>query len=317
MSLINMCEPIVKEIGEQLTLGEGPHWDADQQALYYVDIDGKDNKGGAILKYVPTTGKITQCNFGSGNTVSLVLPIANTSEKFVVTINRKIVVVTWNGVDTKPSKIEEVLEVDGHRTSNRLNDGKCDPFGRVYAGTMGVDYGTGNYEDHAGSLYLIDFENKKANKLLGELGIANGLAWELDKKVMYYIDSLRRRVDKFAYDPETGTISNRQIAFDIEANGLPGFPDGMCIDTEGFLWVALFNGGRVIRVDPTNGKLVKTIKLPAEQITSCAFGGPNLDILYVTSAEIHGKGTTSKAGLTFSVTNTGARGYPGVSAVLP
>ncbi|XP_044738811.1 regucalcin-like [Chrysoperla carnea] len=313
-----MCEPIIKEIGDQLTLGEGPHWDADQQALYYVDIDGKDNKGGAILKYIPATGKITQCNFGCGNQVSLVLPVANTSNKFVVSINRKIAVVTWNGIDTKPSKIEEVLEVDGHKPSNRLNDGKCDPFGRVYAGTMGIDYGNGTFEDHAGSLYIIDFEKKKANKLLGELGIANGLAWELDQQVMYYIDSLRQRVDKYDYNPETGAISNRKTAFDLHSNGVPGNPDGMCIDTKGLLWVATFDGGVLIHVDPSNGKLLKTIKLPAKQITSCVFGGSKLDILYVTSAGIHGQGISNpKAGKLFEITKTGARGYPGVSAVLP
>ena len=130
---------------------------------------------------------------------------------------------------------------------------------------------------------------------------------------MYYIDSPRRTVDEYDYDEKEGSIRNRKVVFDLEQHGIPGVPDGMTIDTDGNLWVAVFDGSCVLHINPTTSELITTLKFPAKQITAPTFGGPNLDILYVTSAQLVVKGQhqPSPAGAVFKVTGIGAKGFPG------
>jgi len=147
---------------------------------------------------------------------------------------------------------------------------------------------------------------------LSSLDIANGLAWSSDNKTFYYIDSLTYRVDAWDYDSVGGVISNRRPVFDFKANNIKGIPDGMCIDEKGNLWVALFSGGKIAHIDPVAGNLIDHIEFPATNITSVAFGGPNLDILYVTSAQ-HGLSEEEllaqpDAGSIFQIRNTGVKG---------
>ncbi|XP_044738268.1 regucalcin-like [Chrysoperla carnea] len=308
-----MAEPKIRIVAKKVTLGEGPHWDEKKQALYYVDI-----KGHCFHKYTPSNEKVTTCNFPDG-TVSLVVPLKDTENKFVVSHNRKIVIVTWDGVSNQPSNIEEICEVDTEDAilTNRINDGKCDPYGRLYAGTMGHEPKIGQIEHGIGSLYLFDLKKRNAKKLLSNITIANGAAWDLSLNKMYYIDTLTHHVEQFDYDAQTGNISNRQVVFDFEEHKIPGnLPDGMTIDTEGCLWVCCFNGGRILRIDPRTGKLLRTITFDALQTTSAAFGGPNLDILYVTSAALEGESKNPKAGCVFEVTGLGVKGFPGDKAVL-
>lgn len=125
--------------------------------------------------------------------------------------------------------------------------------------------------------------------MLSDIAISNGIVWTSDRSTMYYIDSPTRRVDAFDYHPDTGEISNRRTAFEIP-DGL-GYPDGMSIDAEDRLWVALWNGWSVVRFDPQNGKLLDRIELPVANVTACAFGGPELNELYITTAR---KGTSDE-----------------------
>ncbi|XP_044738269.1 regucalcin-like [Chrysoperla carnea] len=308
-----MAEPKIRIVAKKAIVGEGPHWDAKQQALYYVDIPGH-----CFHKYTPSNEKVTTCNFPDG-AVSLVVPLKDTEDKFVVSHNRKIVIVTWDGVSDQPTNIEEICEVDTADgiTTNRLNDGKCDPFGRLYAGTMGYESKPGHVELGMGSLYSFDLKNRKAKKLVGDISIANGLTWNLSLNKMYYIDTLTHKVEQFDYDAQTGNISNRETVFDFNKHKIPGnLPDGMTIDTEGCLWVCCFNGGRVLRIDPKTGELLRTITFDALQTTSATFGGPHLDILYVTSAAVADEKTNPKAGCLFEVTGLGVTGLPGDNAVL-
>jgi sugar lactone lactonase YvrE len=154
----------------------------------------------------------------------------------------------------------------------RMNDGKCDPAGRFWAGTM--DYGESR---PVASLYVYD---GTVRPVLDGVMISNGLAWTPDHRAMYYIDTPTGRVDVFDYDVDTGEITSRRPFVEVEG----GHPDGMTLDEEGFLWVALWGGGAVHRYDPS-GRHVGTVRLPVTNVSSCAFGGPDGTTLFVTTSQ--------------------------------
>lgn len=204
-------------------------------------------------------------------------------------------------IDVKP-----VFVTDAMKENARANDGKCDPWGRFWFGTMGIEEPgkPGVLQRKQGSLYRLDERGGK--KMADGIDISNGLTWDSDLKVMYYIDSLAKTLDAFDYDVDTGDIRDRRVVFDVDEAGLPGVLDGMTIDSRGHLWIAMFRGSRVIEVDPSAKKVVSEIRFEnADMITSCAFGGPNLDELYVTSARI-GDNVLPEAGSIFRVTGLGA-----------
>lgn len=159
---------------------------------------------------------------------------------------------------------------------NRFNDGKCDPAGRFWAGTMSK---TG--EKEAGALYRLDADGS-VTKMIDKVTTSNGIVWSQDHTKMYYIDTPRRKVMAWDYELETGNISNPQTAVGIPQN--MGYPDGMTIDTEGNVWIALWNGSAVGCWNPETGELIQTIDIPAKNVTSCAFGDEDLGTLYITTA---------------------------------
>jgi sugar lactone lactonase YvrE len=154
----------------------------------------------------------------------------------------------------------------------RMNDGKCDPAGRFWAGTMAFDESPG-----AGALYVFD---GAVRTVLTGVTISNGLGWSPDRRTMYYIDTPTGQVDAFAYDEETGAVSGRRRLFAVEG----GSPDGMTVDDEGLLWVALWGGGAVHRYEPS-GRRVATVRLPVTNVSSCCFGGADRATLFVTTSQ--------------------------------
>lgn len=161
---------------------------------------------------------------------------------------------------------------------NRFNDGKCDPAGRFWAGTMSL-----NGESKAGALYRLD-PDSSVHKMIDNVSVSNGIVWSTDHRRMYYIDTPTHEVVVWEYNNETGEISNPQTAIKIP-EGM-GFPDGMTIDAEGNLWIALWNGSAVGCWNPESGELLRTIDVPAKNVTSCAFGDKDLGTLYITTARI-------------------------------
>ncbi|KAL7983771.1 hypothetical protein Chor_000647, partial [Crotalus horridus] len=168
----------------------------------------------------------------------------------------------------------------------------------VPIGTMSQEIRPTVVERHQGSLYTL-FPDHSVVKHFDKVDISNGLDWSLDHRTFFYIDSLSYRVDAFDYDLQTGKLcmptfhpyaqingstflGNRRSMYELEKED--AIPDGMCIDTEGKLWVACYGGGRVIRIDPETGKRIQTVKLPVDNTTSCSFGGYDYSELYVTSA---------------------------------
>jgi sugar lactone lactonase YvrE len=157
----------------------------------------------------------------------------------------------------------------------RMNEGGCDPQGRFYCGSMAYSEKPG-----AGTVYRLDTDGS-VHTVLSEVTISNGIVWSLDGSQVYYIDTPTHRVDVFDFDAAAGTFHNRRPVVHIDPS--LGSPDGMTIDAEGGLWVALWGGRAVHRYTP-DGVLDAVIEVPASQVTACAFGGPDLDRLYITTS---------------------------------
>ena len=242
-------------------LGEGPVWDAERGLLAWVDIPAR---------------LVHLTDPGSGTTRSIEVPMdvgavaLRTSGGFVAALQDGF----WVIDDGPPRRIAEVpgtLEA-----GIRFNDGACDTDGRFWAGTMAYDQRTG-----AASLYRLDVDGS-VHRMLDGLTIGNGLAWDASSRVMYYIDTPTHRIDAFAFDPDSGSLSDRRTVVRIPAGS--GAPDGMTIDAEGGLWVALWGGAAVHRY--VDGNLDRVVDLPVTQPTSATFGGAGLDELFITSASV-------------------------------
>ena len=241
-------------------LAEGPVWDDQAQLLYWVDIE---------------RGKI--CRFD---------PVLQSNQEWLLGTKVGFAVLTESGdmlagtqkglvrFSTETGRCAQYANPELNLPNNRFNDGKCDPQGRLWAGTMSV-----METEAAGSLYRVDADGN-VNRCLTSVTISNGLAWSADR--MYYIDSPTRRVDAFDFDAQNGAISNRRTAVAL-ANGL-GFPDGMTMDAEGKIWVALWEGWGAGRFDPTTGEMLAKVEVPVACVTSCCFGGPDWEVLYLTTA---------------------------------
>ena len=241
------------------TLGEGPVWDADGGVLWWVDIEGR-----RIHRFDPATSADT-----SFETASMVGAVA-------IRASGGLMAALADGVWTvdPESGAAELFVGLGEPPEVRSNDAKCDPAGRFLVGTMAFD------NSPIGSLYSVEADGS-LRRLLDQLSIANGMAWSADGGTLYYIDSPLRRVDAFDYDLATGAISRRRpyLVFD---DRVPK-PDGMSIDAEGGLWIAFWDAAEIRRYGPDR-ELDVVVRVPAQQVTSCAFSGPDLRDLYITSA---------------------------------
>ncbi len=241
-------------------VGEGAIWDGDKGVLYWLDILGNQ-----LYVFDPRTGHNRAIDVGQA--VGTVVPRASGG----------LMVALHNGfaaLDLATEKLTPIADPERAIPANRFNDGKCDPAGRFWAGTMEF-----NGEPDRGALYCLDIDHSVTRKV-EPVTISNGIVWSLDDRTMYYIDTARDNVRAWEYDLETGGIHNERVVIE---NGGPGHFDGMTIDEEGMVWIAVFGGWGVRRYDPQSGALLETVRLPVEQITSCAFGGDDLDDLYITS----------------------------------
>ncbi|RZC42485.1 SGL domain containing protein [Asbolus verrucosus] len=301
--------PKIERLTESITLGEAPHWDVETQSLYYVDIIGM-----AIYKYTPETKKSVKASVGL-NQVSFIIPVEDEKNQFVVSLGRELVRIFWNSETEDIRIIEKLTEVEKSEDFiyNRFNDGKCDPSGRLWAGTLNTVAEGPLVYPPKGTLYSLDSERKITNHLKN-LRIANGLAFNTKLRKMYYIDSSEGTVDQYDFDVTNGIISNRQPIFTLSKHKVTGIADGMTIDVDGNLWIAIFNGSRIIKIDPQRPEtLLDTIEMPVKQITSLTFGGPDLDELYVTTGAFkidNEELPPPDNGALYKVTNIGTKGLP-------
>ncbi|XP_072381760.1 regucalcin-like isoform X2 [Diabrotica undecimpunctata] len=293
--------PVIEKLVDGFEVAEGPHWDHKKQCLYFVDF-----VEGTICKYVPSTKKFTKAKIGDYN-VSLVIPVKNKNNEFVVGLNNSVAVVEWDGESPNVSSVKKLYEVDVG-TPNILNDGKCDKKGRLWAGTMGGTPRTLNeLVPENGTLY--SFSNNTTTPHRTGVNLSNGLAFDYKRGKMYYTDTFSFKVDQYDFDIIEGTISNMKTIFTITNE--ENFCDGMTLDADGNIWLAVFASSRVYQIDPSKPDTVlRTVELPAAQITSVAFGGPNLDELYVTSAHFTDRPTGESPGSIFRVTGLNIKGLP-------
>jgi len=234
-----------------------------RDAFYWVDI-----LESSVLRYDPRAEECTSIRLPEY--VGTIAPIRG--DWFVAALQNGIH--RFNFV-TGESQLICTLEPD--LQANRANDGKCDPAGRLWVGTMEL-----SLAPECGSLYSLE-EGLPLEKKLDRVTVSNGMAWSADHRCFYFIDTMRSQVDAFGYDLESGAIADRRVACKIPKE--MGYPDGMNIDEEGMLWVALWGGAAVTRWDPDTGELLARYPLPVSQITNCTFGGSNLNELYVTTAK--------------------------------
>lgn len=281
--LRDMIEPLNET---RAILGEGPVWHDGE--LIWVDIEGRRVHVG-------------ERTFDVGERVGCAWPCSR---------GHQLICGLQSGIaflDLESGQLQPVVDPEGSLPRARFNDGKCDPLGRFWAGTMDMEEA-----EPLGSLYMLD-PGGQLTRQLGEITVANGLAWGPDGRSFYYIDSPTREVAAFAYDPETGSLSDRRVAIRIPEG--EGFPDGMTIDAEGKLWIALWGGWGVVRYDPESGERLGKIDLPVEKVTSCVFGGKHLDELYITTASIGldaaARDQQPLAGMVFH-TRPGVSGLPAV-----
>ncbi|MBI2192272.1 MAG: SMP-30/gluconolactonase/LRE family protein [Planctomycetes bacterium] len=254
------AEPVLRH---RANLGEGALWSVRDQVLYWVDI--MEQK---VMAFDPKTGRNRA--WPAGSDVGTV--VTRESGGLMLAVRDG-----FASMDLKTKKVSLLAEkkIEGVR----FNDGKCDPAGRFWAGTMAYQ-GT----EGAGSLYCLE-KDLTVRCMIERVTISNGLVWTSDRRTFYYIDTVTYQVAAYDYDMETGNISRRRVAVELPRDG--GGPDGMAIDEEDMLWVALWGGGQVARWNPRTGKLIGKITAPsAKQVTSCAFGGPGLKDLYITTASI-------------------------------
>uniref|UniRef100_UPI00404A8F30 SMP-30/gluconolactonase/LRE family protein n=1 Tax=Flavobacterium sp. TaxID=239 RepID=UPI00404A8F30 len=253
------------ELEIKAQLGEGAFWNHETQTLYWIDITGNE-----LNIYNPNTKK------------NQILPTPSSIGTVVPTdIKSKALVALEDGVylmNIENGAVERFSNVEQNKPENRFNDGKCDPAGRFWVGSMAF-----SQESKLASLYRIDAQGK-ATTQIDSVTISNGIVWTQDKKTMYYIDTPTLTIKAYDYDNNSGDISNERIAVKV-ADSL-GFPDGMAIDANDKLWVGMWNGNAVLQFDPITGKLLSKVNVPAHNVTSCAFGGENLDILYITTASL-------------------------------
>jgi sugar lactone lactonase YvrE len=272
-------------------LAEGPVWDDREGCLYWVDITP-----GVLHRTDPTSGETTAYSVGA----PLGAACLRSQGGLLLAMSTGFAYFDPGNGAPRP-----IIDPEAGNDLNRFNDGKCDPAGRFWAGTMAFSEAEG-----AGSLYCLTPDLKVSKKLSG-VTISNGLAWTKDHRTMYYIDTIPLKVYAFDYDEGTGEISNQRVAITIKAE--QGYPDGMTIDVEDKLWIAHYGGSCVRRWDPLTGAILETIPLPVSQVTCPTFGGPNLDTLYITTAaqNLTGEALAREplAGALFNV-KVGVPGFP-------
>ena len=240
----------------QAGLAEGPHWWAEKGVFLWVDIEASRvglfdpvARSNRFLDLPSHVGAVVPTTAGD--------LVAATAQGFV-------------RLDPDSGVVTALHDPEPGRSEHRFNDGKCDPWGRFWAGTMAYDFSPG-----AGSLWRLN-NDFSCSLQWQELTISNGLAWSLDRRFLYLIDSPTLTVMAFPLTSTGGLADHPTTCITIPAEW-DALPDGMCIDAEGKLWIALFGGSAVTRWDPQDGRLMQTVELPCCQVTSCCFGGPNLD----------------------------------------
>lgn len=243
-------------------LGEGPVWDWKRQQLFWVDIEGKK-----LHHFDPSGQKYTGRNFNG--MIGAAVPAK--SGNLILALESGLAT-----FDPETEKLTEHQVLENHDSKIRYNDGKVCPNGNFWIGSMHKEF-----IPKTGNLYRVD-NRFNAQITIPKTTISNGMAWSSDSKTFYFIDSPTYEVCSYDFEAENNSISNKKSIFKIADNY--GSPDGMCIDSEGMLWIAHWGGNCVRRWNPETGEVLEKVEVDAPHVTSCCFGGKDLDTLYITTA---------------------------------
>jgi sugar lactone lactonase YvrE len=243
-------------------LGEGPVWDERTSSLYLVDIDSAE-----LLRLRENGVESFRVSPGRISAVFL-------------TETARLLCATDQGLvslDTQSQECEWIGDIERDRIGNRTNDGKCDSLGRLWIGTMDA-----SESRYSGALYRMD-QGACATRMLDGIGVSNGLDWSPDAKVLYYTDSMRRLIWRFPFDQQSGALGPKEVFVSVPEDH--GCPDGLAVDSQGFIWSAHWDGWRITRYDP-QGAIDRVLWLPVPRVTSLCFGGADYRTLFITSARI-------------------------------
>ena len=249
-------------VDARASLGEAPLWDAADGSLVWVDILA------GIVRTTSASGA-ARASFELGHAVGAAMPCADGGWLLADAAG-------FTRLARDGSRLV-VLDVLADRPDLRFNDAKCDPRGRAWAGTIESRMTPGT-----GTLYRLD-PGPVATPVLHGLTVSNGLGWSPDARTMWFADSADRFIHGYEYDLERGGLGKRRLAIDLRDTA--GKADGLCVDHEGYVWVGLWGGSAVHRYAP-DGRLDAIVRVPASQVTSCAFGGPDGSILFITTARV-------------------------------
>lgn len=243
------------------TLGEGPLWDVDEQRLYWIDsfdgrvfrctADGRELRAWDVPQKIGSMALRKQ----GGAVVSLARG--------------------FHFLDFRSGEVELIVDPEPDKPANRLNDGKVDRQGRFYAGSMDTQEAGPN-----GALYRLD-PDLSLHRLDAGIVVSNGPCWSPDGRTFYFADTWSGEIWAYDCDPASGAISNRRTFTRVDMSG-GGAADGSTVDAEGYLWNAQVYDGKLVRYAP-DGSVDRVIEMPVKKVTSVMFGGPELDVLYVTS----------------------------------
>lgn len=242
-------------------LGEGPIWDQRRRSLLFVDIPR-----GEVHEFDPSSG--SHAVFETGQPVGAIAPTSRGDWMAAVRDG-------FLRIDPATGETRLAAVVEEDRPDNRMNDGYCDPHGRFWAGTMSM-----SHEREAGSLYRLD-PNGQVTLMFDGVTTSNGIDWSPDQRFMYYVDTGTGRIDIFDFDAASGEIRDRRPLVVVPERD--GKPDGLIVDADGCIWLALWGGSAIHRYRP-DGRLDRTLTLPVSHPTKCAFGGDDLSELFITSA---------------------------------
>jgi sugar lactone lactonase YvrE len=242
-------------------LGEGPRWHPGESKLYWVDIEAS-----SIFTLDPGTGQIDTLRAGQR-----IGCLGFRRQGGLILAGER----GFGKLSKLDAKIQKLLNPEEGKTGARFNDGRVGPRGSFWAGTMTETGSTS-------SLYRLDPDGN-VQQVETRIGIANGIDWSPDCSLMYFTDSADEKIFTYDFDQDSGALHNRRVF--VSTAGEPGVPDGLCVDSEGFVWSARWDGWKIVRYDP-HGTKVDEINVPVQRPTCCCFGGEKLHTLYITSARI-------------------------------
>lgn len=283
-------------------MGEAPYFDGTTQNLYWTDI-----MGGQMFRLDTTTHRTYTARIIGETYISFIVPVDGTTNQYIIGAGKRLLLVTWDGITTMAHivRILAELPMDGLR----FNDAKTDSRGRLFVGTM-ICEETGNVFDftkRTGSLYRFTM-TEGLTEIKTKVGLCNGIAFNDKTNTMYFVDSYDLNIKQFGYDVKTGKITGEKIFTDLTTFGTTktNTPDGLTIDNEGNVYVAMCGGSRILKVNGTTGKVMTEITMPVPQVTSMTFGGKGYDTMFVTTAGMDlGTPQTYPAGYLFKVTGFG------------